>query len=151
MPLSLSPNRHYRHVLSGDRDDSKTRLPTFVFKYLTSDRWMQVSELSDRFDKGTGGPEVMALVFEAIRATLVGWENLIDPETDKEIPYDPDKLEGLLTLHEATELMQVAVAQSPTLEDKKKLRSRSRSSTAKGAKTVRAKKTAKTNPRKQRP
>ena len=150
MPLILSPGRTYKHVLSGDRDSGQEKLPTFIFKYLSSREWIKVSEQNDRFEAATGGPEVMAVVYEVIREVLVGWENLVDPEDQKEITYDPDKLEDILTMREATELMQVAIAQAPMPEDKKKLKSPSGSGTGRGAKTVRGKQSVKTSRRKQR-
>jgi len=54
----------------------------------------------------------------------------------EDIAFNPEKLRSMVTLQEATELMMAAVAQRPTVEDKKKLPSQSGLDMAKSVKDV---------------
>lgn len=142
MPLVLEPDSTYEYVLSNDAGKPKEKQPTFIFKYLSSRKWRELARLSDKFDKDTAGDEgdaAMDAVFEAIKMALVGWRNMTWPD-GKEVEFDPDKLEDILMPDEAIELMQAAVSQLPTAEDKKKLDSRSTSSTDRSARTAKDKK-----------
>lgn len=120
MPLILNPDSTYDVVLSTDRDKPAGEQPVFVFQYLSGRKWKKIAELSDAFDDSKNSFDTINLAFDAIRVGLTGWRNMIDP-SGTEIPYDPKLLDEILTPDEAVELMQAAVSQGPSLEDKKKL------------------------------
>ncbi|MHC4617209.1 MAG: hypothetical protein ACYTEQ_05590 [Planctomycetota bacterium] len=97
--------------------------------------WEEIASLSDKFDAGTDTSEMLNLAFQVIEKTLCGWRNMKMP-SGAQIPYDIKRLRSMVTLAEATELMQAAVDQRPRLEDKKKSESRSRSASRRSAKTA---------------
>lgn len=136
-PLALEPNATYPVVLSTDADKPKNKQPTFIFRYLSGRQWKELAKLSDEFDKKTTGEDTLSLVFKAIKMALIGWRNMIGPD-GKEIKYKPDELDAIVTPNEAIELMQAAVAQQPTMQDKKKFVSPSGSSTGRSAKRAKA-------------
>jgi hypothetical protein len=61
----------------------------------------------------------MELLIESCKFSLVGWENMIDPDTKSAIEFDPDKMNDLLTMEEAFELVKKIMAQIPSNEEKK--------------------------------
>jgi len=120
MPLATRPNATYKIVLSTDRDLPKEKQPVFVFRYLSILEWEGIAQLNDKFEEAGSGVEMINLAFQVIEKTLCGWQNM-KTASGKEIPYKPKKLKSMVTLQEATDLMQAAVSQAPSLEDKKKL------------------------------
>lgn len=58
-------------------------------------------------DEVTGEGAIDKLI-EAINISLIGWGNMIDPDSGKEIIYDPmvNNLDLIITMPEAQELMQ---------------------------------------------
>ena len=144
MPLVLEPKAKFEVVLDCDTHKLKEKQPTFIFKYLSSRKWKEMARLSDAFDKDDSGETAIDTVFKAIEMSLVGWRNMIDPD-GSQIAFDVEALDDIVTPAEALELMQAAVSQLPTPEDKKKLDSPSPSSTARSAKAAKAKASAQTN------
>ena len=144
MPLATHPNATYEVVLSTDCGLPEGGQPVFVFRYLSILDWENIAKLNDEFEASTDSPEMIKLVFAVITRTLCGWRNMVTPSGET-IKYDPEQLKAMVTLQEATELMQAAVSQRPTPEDKKKFGSLSPSSTGKSAKTVRGRINAKTS------
>lgn len=144
MPLVLEPKAKFEVVLDCDSKKYKEKQPTFIFKYLSSRKWKEMARLSDAFDKDDSGETAIDTVFKAIGMSLVGWRNMTDPD-GSEIAFDAESLDDIVTPAEALELMQAAVSQLPTPEDKKKLGSPSPSTTAKSAKTAKGRRTAKTS------
>jgi len=132
----LHTDARYPVILSTDLKLPEDKQPRFIFQYLSGKRWEEISTISDQFDDVKTGGDMIRLAFKAIRVSLVGWENMIDPKTGKEIPFDPAQLDDMLIPREAIELMQAAVSQVPTNEDKKKLESQSPSDTESSAKNA---------------
>jgi len=135
MPLATRPNQTYEIVLSTDFELAKEDQPAFVFRYISTLEWEEIAELNDKFEKTGDSRKMLDLAFKVITKTLCGWRNMVRPN-GKEIAYDPGELKSMVSLGEAVELMQAAVSQRPSLEDKKKFASPSHSSTAKSAKTA---------------
>jgi len=135
MPLATRPNQTYEIVLSTDSEQPKGKEPAFVFRYMSTLEWEEIAELNDRFEKTADSRKMLDLAFAVIRKTLCGWRNMIKPN-GKEIPFALNKLKSMVSLGEAVELMQAAVSQRPSFEDKKKFGSPSQSSTPKSAKTA---------------
>jgi len=106
-------------VLSTDAHLPKEKRPVFVFRYLSVIAWEEIAKLNDKFEKATEASEMIALAFQVIEHTLCDWKNMKTP-AGKTIAYAPKELKSMVTLEEATELMQAAVSQRPSLEDKKK-------------------------------
>jgi len=60
---------------------------------------------ADAIAESETGADAIEKVYEIIKTGLVGWANMIDPETEEQIDYKPDDLDLLLTLPEANELL----------------------------------------------
>ena len=144
MPLATRPNATYELVLSTDAHLPEDKRPIFVFRYLNIIEWEEIAVLNDKFESSLNTGEMINLAFEVIEKTLCDWRNM-KTVSGKVIPYNPEKLKSMVTLQEATELMQAAVSQTPSLEDKKKSDSQSDSNTAKSAKAVKAQPNAQTS------
>jgi len=144
MPLTCNPDSTYDIVLSTDKDKEPADQPAFVFQYLTGRKWKQVANLSDEFESANSGADMLDLAFDAIKISLIGWKNLTDPQGN-EIPFDLSILDDILTMTEATELMQAVVSQNVTVDDKKKLESQSGSNMEPSALIVEAPQSAKIN------
>ena len=144
MPLTCNPDSTYDIVLEVDKDKESDKQSVFIFQYLTGRRWKEVANLSDSFEDAKGGAAMLDLAFKLIKVGLIGWKNLTNPKGD-EIPFDLDELDDILTMSEATEMMQAVVSQGVTVEDKKKLESQSDSNTERSAETVQAPQSAKIN------
>ena len=147
MPLATRPNETYDVVLCTDAHLPAGEQPVFVFRYLSVVQWKEAAKLNDQYDATKEAGELFDLAFQVIRKVLCNWRNMKEAG-GKVIPYDPKKLDTLLSLQETTELMMRAVDQGPTVEDKKKLDLPLDSSTAKSAKTAKARQSAKTDPQK---
>ena len=106
--------------------------------------WEEIAKLDTAFDVAVDSLTMIDLAFQAIEKTLCGWRNM-KKASGEEIPYEPKKLKSMVTLQEATELMQAAVAQRPSLEDKKKFDLPSDLGTAESAKDVKEPASAQTS------
>jgi hypothetical protein len=144
MPLTCNPDSTYDVVLECDKHKEPDNQPAFVFQYLTGRKWKEVANLSDSFESASGGAAMLDLAFDTIKIALVGWKNLTNSKGE-EIPFNLNELDNILTMTEATELMQAAVSQNVTVDDKKKLESQSDSSTEQSAVIVQAPQSAKIN------
>jgi len=144
MPLVLEPKAKFEVVLDCDLKKPKEEQPTFIFKYLSSRKWKEMARLSDAFDKDDSGEKAIDTVFKAIGMSLAGWRNMTGQD-GSEIAFDLKMLDDIVTPAEALELMQAAVSQLPTVEDKKKFDSQSTSSTARSARRAKDRKIARTN------
>ncbi len=117
MPLATNPLKTIRVVLSDDKGLEPE--PAFIYRYLTYAEWKEIDSFNEslqtkdkkKFAKifGKAGDKI----FDMLRHKLISWENMA-------IDYDPAKLEELLTLQEAFELLALKSKQLPTVKDKKK-------------------------------
>lgn len=144
MPLATRPNQTYEIVLSTDADLPKDKQPVFIFRYVSIEEWEEIASLDTAFDVATDPKIMIDLAFRAIKKTLCDWRNM-KKVSGEVIPYKPEKLKTMVTLQEAVELMQAAVAQKPALEDKKKLDLPSDSGTAESVKDAKGPASAETN------
>jgi len=118
MPLGLEPNRKFPVIL--EVDAGKENPPTFYFKYLTGRDWRKLAEMSDKITSADGGAEAIDLIYESLGKGLVGWENMIDPETHEPIPFDIKELDRMVSMTETHELMEKFRNQGIGADDKKK-------------------------------
>lgn len=144
MPLATRPNQTYEIVLSTDAGLPKEKQPVFIFRFLSIEEWEEIAKLDTAFEVSVDPVTMIDMAFQAIEKTLCGWRNMKKASGD-EIPYDPKKLKSMVTLQEATELMQAAVAQRPSLEDKKKFDLQSGSDTEESVKAAKEPASAETN------
>ncbi len=143
MPLALDPKARITLVLDSDKDKPAAKQPGFVYAFLTGRRWRDVARAVDGFDEGDGMEAGLDRIYTAASVNLIGWRNLIDPQTGEEIPFDPANLEEILTPQEAIELAnRLLTACKPDGADLKNSGSRSRTSSGKSAKSARRRKPA---------
>jgi len=127
MPIAINPDSTFKYVLFSDR--GKENKPAFILRYLTSRQWRKIAKMSEDFETSGGAEKVLDKALDVIKSCLVGWENM-------SIEFNFDKIEDILVPVEITELMQAAISQMPTVEDKKKLDSQSPSDTGSSAANV---------------
>jgi len=150
MPITLDPQTTYPVVLATDR--AKKHPPTFIYRYLNGRQWKKLAAVSDDLDQMITGVGAIDAVYRIIEVGLVGWENL-NNRADEPIIFDKDHLEldEILTPAEAVEIMQAIMAQTPSIDDKKKLESPSPSDSDRSAKVAPDLENAETNPADTRP
>lgn len=118
MPRICDPDATFKVILLSDQ--GKENPPAFIFRYASSRQWRKIAEIADRIDVGTDAGKMLDEVIAVIKKFIIGWESMTEPG-GAEIVFDVEKLEDLLTPSEITEILMGAVAQIPTVEDKKKL------------------------------
>ena len=132
MPLALDPHQTFTIVLESDKDKPAESRPCFIYRYLTGRQWNKVPRLHDTLEDSAGADDVTDKMYQAASTGLVSWKNMIAPNGEQ-IGYEPDKLQDILGIIEAQELIAKLLKQHPSLDDKKKLDSPSQSSTEKSA------------------
>ena len=146
MPILLKPNSTFKVVLECDKDDPFDKQPRFICRCLSKSQWLGIASLNESLTSASTIQESADVVTKITEVGLVGWENMIDPKTGKEIPFDLSIVGDILTAGESAELMMRIVSQVPSAEDKKKCDSQSDSDTEESAATAKDQENAKTSP-----
>ena len=105
MPITLEPGRTFRVVLESDKAKPADQQCFFELRYLSGRDWKKVTRIADSIESSKDGAEAIDKIFEVLAVGLCGWGNLIDPESQKPIKYDPKELDRILTMTEANELL----------------------------------------------
>jgi hypothetical protein len=119
MPSATDTNEIFRYVLTNDRHKPKDQQPTFLFHYLT------VREEQDffiAFDNAAAESSIsgsMKMRCDAVRSFLAGWENFKDRK-GKPVPFDPNKLEEVVSDTDLTEFHQLLIGDMKRMELEKK-------------------------------
>jgi hypothetical protein len=103
MPIALDTNEKYRYVLSTDRSKPADKQPALIFHYPTC---REVRQIANKFDEAEAAKTVgegIDMRCEAIKIILCGWENFTDRDGSP-IPYDPAKIDEVLSDTDFTEL-----------------------------------------------
>ena len=137
MPLATNPKAICELVLKSDEDKPSDEQPKFHYHYLTGLQQLDLAEKLDGLETSGLGTVALKKIFDAARTELVGWTNIYNKQREA-VEFDPNKLEEIIGMSEASELAYKLLAQMPTVKDKKKLDSPSTSSTARSAKTAKA-------------
>ena len=103
MPLILEAKRTFKVVLETDKE--KENRPYFEFKYLSGRKWKEVADEADAIDDSGSGRAAIDQLFKCLQLGLVGWGFMTDPVTDEPIDYDPERLDDIVTIKEAHELL----------------------------------------------
>ncbi len=104
MPRSLHKNATFKVELENDKEIPQESRPWFEFRYLSAAKMIELVAKAEQIDVSEKGSEGLRILFEVINSGLVGWGNMVDPQTDDPIPFEPERLGQLLTLNEAFEL-----------------------------------------------
>jgi hypothetical protein len=98
MPRCLEPGQRFSQVLECDKDKPEGEQPKFWFKGVPARSHLQAA------DDVTANKSIEPAI-KFLKATLVGWENMVDPETKEAIAFDVEKLDtAICATHELWEL-----------------------------------------------
>ena len=129
MPIACDPNSTFILVLKSDESKPAASRPGFIFRYLTGRQWKGIDEIQRESGKTETNTEGYDRLIDGIKTALVDWRNMTDRD-GRAIEFDPSKLDDILTLAEAWELLFGILANtSLQKEEKKNLDSPSDSST----------------------
>lgn len=108
MPVAIDPDATFRTWLRSDAD--KDPRPEFEFRYLTNRQWGEIARIQDGLEEYEDGIKAMDAIFDLLKKYLVALHNMGD--------YTADRLEDLLTNHEAQELVvKISRNSEPTEDD----------------------------------
>ena len=119
MPLILESGGTFKVVLESDKDKPEDKQPYFEFRYLSGRDWKKLADTADKIEQAKSGSAAIDVVFELLNMGLAGWGNMVDPGTGEEIAFDKDELERIVTIIEASELLQKFRNQGVEVEDLK--------------------------------
>lgn len=122
MPRALEPGLKRAVVLPYDQGKPVGEQPRFFYASQSLSRGGKIGALMDRTKDATGAVEVHESVIATLKEVIIGWENLIDPETGNEIPFSVERVGDVLTMADANELLtEVFRASVVDPDDQKKL------------------------------
>lgn len=101
MPRALEPNSRFPVVLESDEQKPAAKRPTFWCVSKSVRDW--IAKRDELLEAGT--TDAWAMTIELLKPVVVGWDHMIDPETNEPIPFDLDQLKRMLDFAEATELL----------------------------------------------
>jgi len=134
MPLALDPEATFDFWLESDKDKPAERRPTFIFKHLSLRQTRAAAGPIDAVSTTADTGGTIAALCDGVRAGLVGWRGMTGRDGN-DIPYDPARLDEIITAREAWELwFGAATGRSPNEADLKNSESPSHSSSANSAK-----------------
>ena len=121
MPIALEPKNKFKVVLESDQKKAPDQQPYFEFKFLSGRDWKSLCAEADKLEskKFKGGADAIDAIFKLLGFGLVGWSGMIDPKTNKAIPYNLKELDRLLTIDEASELVQKFKNQGVEVDERK--------------------------------
>jgi len=142
MPIALDPTQTFEIALRSDEDQPAETRPVFVYRFAAGRELRRMRSIYEQVISADADAEMpfatMDDLFDQLRERLVGWRNMIDPATQREIPFDAAEIDALITLPEAFELLARVCTQGPDREEKKRLPLPSECSTEKSAGDVAA-------------
>lgn len=129
MPIAIDPLQKFKISLSSDIDKPEAERPAFIYRYATGRQWLEAKDFDRKIKEAKSDKDMpfdtISDLFDKLRFKLIGWENMNDPETGEPISFNPAKLEDILTMSEAFELLGLCLQQRVSEDDKKKLESQS--------------------------
>lgn len=117
----ICDNKEIRVVLPSDQRKAKD-IPAFIYRPLNGKEFIKVAEVNDAMLSGNLAiAERLDLVYKTAQVGLVGWENMNNPATGRDFPFDPETLDMIVNPFEVQELIeQVLQAMQPSYDVKKK-------------------------------
>lgn len=121
MPRSLDPSARLTIVLASDLDKPPETQPRFYAMHLTANQQRRLAVGMEQMKAATTPEQKIMAAINAAMICLVGWENMVDPVTGADIPFNADTLGDVLDVEELAEVIGfVASASTATPADKKK-------------------------------
>jgi hypothetical protein len=105
MPRALEPGVKRFVVLPYDRAKPEAEQPRFFYAAQNLHKSAKIARLMDETQKAKDSEAVHESVIRSLQEIIIGWENLVDPETGKQIPFSADKIPEVLTMADANELI----------------------------------------------
>jgi len=119
MPRSLDPSSRLTMVLACDVDKPKETQPRIFARTLTLNQQRKLMAAMSRM-KSEPDDKIEAAI-DAAEICLIGWENMIDPQTGNAIEFSREAIGDVLSIEELVEVFSaVTSAGSATASDKKK-------------------------------
>lgn len=119
MPKSLEPGARIPIVLKSDQ--GKKPCPTFFSRSLSVRAFRDLLETLATISESDDKTTQTMLALDQVCSAIVGWENMIDPDTKQPIPFSKEKLTEVIDLMEAIELMEhITKGNVPSEEEQKK-------------------------------
>lgn len=118
MPRALEPGLIFPIVLESDK--GRDPQPTFLAKSLSIRGQRRLLECVQQIQDAAGKGEVIEAAVNAVAAGLVGWRNMVDPETQQPIEYSPAVLADVLAIDELMEIIGKMVGAGRLAEDDRK-------------------------------
>jgi hypothetical protein len=119
MPRALEPGLIFPIVLESDK--GRDPQPTFLAKSLSIRGLRMLSECVQKIQDAPGSVDTLEAAVNAAAYGLVGWRNMVDPQTQQEIKYSPAALADVMALDELMELVgKIASAGRLAEDDRKK-------------------------------
>jgi|AGTN01.1.fsa_nt_gi hypothetical protein len=119
MPRACDPNQRFPYVLESDRSKPVDEQPKFWFRAMNGREWIQAAAIHDQLDESESGRLRLNRIYDCIRVGLVDWTGVVDRD-GREEPFNPDRLDVVVGLIEARELMYAMFDESKLLAAEKK-------------------------------
>lgn len=105
MPRSLDPGSRVVFVLASDADKPKASQPRFIGRTLTVRQTRDLVAAMEELRSADDAVAQIDAATDAVETLIVGWENMVDPDTGEAIPFSSDALADILSLDEMIEIM----------------------------------------------
>ena len=131
MPYLSEPGARFAVVLACDRDKPPESQTRFWYEARSARDFRKLLEADAALDRATDTATYCDRLFALLRERLVDWENVRDPDAPATLAFDPSRLEDILDLWEARDMVAaIATAQTLDYASKKNSASRPASNTA---------------------
>lgn len=117
MPRFCRPNQTYRIVL--DEDKNVNPQPAFICRSVAMLEHQEIAEHIDHQNTSSIS-EYFDSNIKAFMKVCVGWENIVDPQTNAEIKFSEESLRKILTAKEVMEVTRKALFNDSLKEEEKK-------------------------------
>ena len=105
MPVALDPNATFDLWLKSDAKVPLAKRPVFVCRHLTDRSLKRMAGMQGEINDAEGMDRI-DLMHDALAMSLIGWRNMVDPQTTKAIPFSADKTQDILQAGEVVELIE---------------------------------------------
>lgn len=120
MPRALEPNQRFSVVLDFDKAKPEDQQPRFWFRALSLRDYRALYSKVEALEESENTDQAYQRMMECLSFGLVGWENMVDPQTGEEIAFDIDTLPDIVDPFETRELVYAMAHQNRvSVEDKK--------------------------------
>jgi len=121
MPRSLDPSSRLTMVLACDVDKPKETQPRIFARTLTLNQQRKLMAAMDSMKRAEKADDKIGAALDAAEVSLIGWENMIDPQTGESIAFTRDNIGEVLSLDELIEVFGAVTSMTtPSADDKKK-------------------------------